>query len=301
MRFFVLPLVLCLKACQPSEPQTAVEQQGHQLFEPGEKPQKLAGGFLFTEGPARDSSGNVFFTDQPNNQIWVWTIQDSLQEFADSSGRANGLYFGPAGYLYACSDANNEIWRFDREGNSQVVLDHFEDKSFNGPNDLWINSEGGIYFTDPYYRRDYWTGIHPENPVKGVYYLAPGAKEAQLVASGFERPNGIVGSERDSLLYVSDIDLDSTFSFRILPDNTLTNRKALIPMESDGMTLDEKGNLYLTGNGVTVFDPSGNKLAHIPIPEKWTGNVCFGGKNNKTLFITASTGLYALPMKIKGL
>ena len=285
-------------SCQTN---TQVEDDKQSLYNEKEMPVKVAGEFVFTEGPASDKEGNVYFTDQPHNKIYVYTVDGVLKEFTDSSGRSNGLYFSPDGILYACADMDNELWKFNETGQAEVVLEGIDSIAFNGPNDLWINSEGGIYFTDPYYKRDYWEGEHPENPVKGVYYLAPGSESPVLVADGFKRPNGIVGNEKEGTLYVSDIDLDSTYQFEIRDNKLLGERRYFTDMTSDGMTLDESGNLYLTGKGVTIFSKEGKKLAHIPIDENWTGNVCFGGKDHKTLFITASTGLYTLQMNVKGL
>ena len=121
-----------------------------------------------------------------------------------------------------------------------------------------------------------------------------------MVMDGFKRPNGIVGTPHGKKLYVADIGDSKTYVFDIASDGSLSNRKLIAPMGSDGMTLDSKGNIYLTGKGVTIFDPSGKQVGHIPIAEPWTANVCFGGKDGKTLFVTASKSVYTVAMRVKG-
>ena len=120
------------------------------LISNGAKPEKLAGDFAFTEGPACDRDGNVFFTDQPNNKIMKWSTENKLTVFGDAFGRANGMYFDHKGNLITCSDEKNELWSITPEGKVTVLVKDFEGKKLNGPNDLWIAPNGGIYITDPF-------------------------------------------------------------------------------------------------------------------------------------------------------
>jgi gluconolactonase len=180
------------------------------------------------------------------------------------------------------------------------LLNGFNGHRFNGPNDLWIDKKGGIYFTDPYYQRDYWERKKPDMDAQKLYYLAGGTQEAVVADADFVRPNGIIGTPNGKWLYVADIGADKTYRYQINKDGSLSNRRLFVSQGSDGMTLDSKGNLYLTGRGVTVYDPSGTKIGNIPVPSDWVGNVCFGGKNMKTLFITASESVYTLQMRVKG-
>ncbi len=270
------------------------------LVAKGAKPVKVAADFKFTEGPAVDAKGNVFFTDQPNDRILKWTPGEGVSVFMEPSGRSNGLYFDKAGNLLACADEKNELWQIAPDKTVTVLVDGYEGKKLNGPNDLWVDPQGGIYFTDPFYKRPYWDRETQELDGQHVYYLSPDRKTLKKVMDGFVRPNGLVGTPDGRLLYIADIGAGKTYSFRIGPEGTLTDRKLFTEMGSDGMTLDAKGNVYLTGKGVTVFNPAGEKIAHIPIDEPWTANICFGGKNGKTLFITASTAVYTLAMKVKG-
>jgi gluconolactonase len=278
-------------------------QKEKDLIAKGAVIEKLADGFGFTEGPAVAPNGDIYFTDQPNDKILKWDVASKeLSVFCDKTGRANGLYFDNKGNLLSCSDMDNEIWEFNtNSGRHKVILTNFEGKKLNGPNDLWVHPNGGIYFTDPLYVRDYWTR-DPEIQQDGqhVYYISPDHKKIIRVDTDLEKPNGIIGNPDGKLLYVADIKAGKTYVYKIQSDGTLSDKKLFVPMGSDGMTMDESGNIYITGNGVTVFNPSGEKILHIPVDAKWTANICFGGKDMKTLFITASEYLYSLKMNVAG-
>jgi gluconolactonase len=270
-----------------------------QIIAPGATLKKLAGDFAFTEGPASDSEGNVFFTDQPNDRIAKWSVDGKLTTFMQPCGRANGLSFDQEGSLWACVDEKNELWRIDRTGKATVVLKDYKGKLFNGPNDLWLKPGGGLYFTDPYYKRSYWKR-GPKEMDECVYFLAPDNKTLTRVIDDLKQPNGVIGTSDGKLLYVADIGAGKTYRYRIEPDGALKEKKLFCELGSDGMTIDSEGNIYLTGKGVSVFDPAGKKIEQIDVPEKWTANVCFGGKDRKTLFITASKGIYGLQMAVRG-
>ena len=273
----------------------------HKMVARGAKIVKLADGFGFTEGPIADKEGNVYFTDQPNNQILIWTIKNELLTFTTNSGRANGLYFDNQGNLLSCSDMENELWSFSPDKTYKVLISSFNAKRLNGPNDLWIHPNGSIYFTDPLYVRPYWTR-NSESEQKGeyVYYLSPDYKALFPVSTDLVKPNGIIGTPDGKKLYIADIGDNNTYVYNIQPDGSLSNKKNFAPIGSDGMTIDCKGNIYVTGNGVTIFNSKGKKIDHIEVEANWTANVCFGGKDMKTLFITASENLYSIEMKVKG-
>jgi gluconolactonase len=276
-------------------------QKKSSIIASGAKVEKLADGFSFTEGPAVDKEGNVYFTDQPNNKILKWSVDRKLTTFHSDGGRANGLYFDQNGNLLSCSDMDNELWSIDMTGNPEILVADYNGKKLNGPNDLWVHPNGGIYFTDPLYKRPYWTR-DPEMQQDGehVYYLSPDRKKLTRVDEKLVKPNGIIGTPDGKKLYVADIGDKKTYVYDINADGTLANRKLFCELGSDGMTIDNKGNIYLTGRGVTVFNPKGEQIEHIPIEANWTANVCFGGKDMKTLYITASQYFYALKMKVKG-
>ncbi|TGE20536.1 SMP-30/gluconolactonase/LRE family protein [Hymenobacter aquaticus] len=286
-----------------TRPLPAAAQQAPSLIAKQAQPRLVAKQFTFTEGPAVDKAGNVFFTDQPNNKIWKYATDGKLTVFLDKAGRANGLYFDKMGRLLACADENNQLWAIGPDGKHTVVLDNAQGHRLNGPNDLWISpSTQGIYFTDPYYQRPYWTRQAPDPALGGqkVYFLARGSKEPVVVDAQLEQPNGIIGTPDGRQLYVADIKANKTYRYQIAADGTLTNRQLFVEQGSDGMTIDSQGNVYLTGKGVTIYSPAGKQLEHIAIPQDWTGNVCFGGKDRKTLFITASEAVYTLPMQVAG-
>ncbi len=278
--------------------QVSAKEQG--IIAPRAKVVRLADGFEFTEGPAVDAQGNVFFTDQPNNRIHKWLVDGKLSIFHDSPGRANGLYFDKKGNLIACADLNNELWLIDTKGKVTVLVKGYKGKKLNGPNDAWIDPKGGIYFTDPFYKRPYWNRGPMEQDGQHVYYLTPGYKNLIRVTDDLVQPNGIIGTPDGKLLYVADIGDKKTYVYKIKPDGTLSDRKLFCSMGSDGMTIDNEGNVYLTGRGVTVFNSGGERIEHIPIDAGWTANVCFGGKDRHTLFITAQKSLFSLRMRVKG-
>lgn len=257
--------------------------------------------FKFTEGATVNKDGDLFFTDQPNNKIWKYSINGDLTVFMEEAGRANGMYFDHEDNLITCADENNELWSINPKGEVSVLLSNYNGLRFNGPNDLWIDLKGGIYFTDPYYQRDYWKHNQAEIESENVYYLPKGSKEARIVEDVLLKPNGIVGTTDGKTLYVADIKANKTYKYAIEENGSLSNCQLFANLGSDGMALDERGNLYLTGKGVTVFNKEGVLLGNIPVPVPWVGNISFGGKNNNLLFITASHAIYTLEMKVKGM
>ena len=266
----------------------------------GAQPVLISDQFTFTEGPAVDKKGNIFFTDQPNDKIWKYGTDGMLSVFLDKTGRSNGLYFDKKGNLLACADENSELWSITPKKKITVIAKGYKGQRLNGPNDLWIAPNGGIYLTDPYYQRPYWTRKTPEITGNKLYYLPKGKRELQIADESFNTPNGIVGTPDGKYLYVADLGAVKTYRFTIQPDGSLNEKKLIAEQGSDGMTIDNKGNIYLTGNGVTVYDPAGKKIAYIPVPARWTGNVCFGGKERNKLLITASKSVFVLDMKVKG-
>jgi len=291
----LLRSALILLALGPS----ALAQTGNIIAE-GAKVEKLAGGFKFTEGPSVDKEGNVYFTDQPNDRILKWSVDGKLSTFMEPAGRSNGLCFDAQGHLWACADEKNELWRVDVATKKHTVMvKDYHGKLLNGPNDVWVRPDGGVYFSDPYYKRPYWKRGPAEQDQQAVYYLAPDSKTLSRVTSDLRVPNGLVGTADGKTLYITDIGDGKTFAYDINADGSLANKRLFCKLGADGMTLDEKGNVYFAGKGVTVFDKSGKQIEHIDIPEGWTANVCFGGRDMQTLFITASQGLYAIRMKVK--
>ncbi|SNR71056.1 gluconolactonase [Maribacter sedimenticola] len=287
-------ILLVVNFCSCTSQSTGIIAEGAELSQ-------IANTFSFTEGPAANEEGDVFFTDQPNDQILKWSAsKNTIEVFKKPSGRANGLYVDHKGNLLAAADEHNELWQIGMNGNIDTLITQFEGKKLNGPNDLWVDLKGGIYFTDPYYQRPYWDRTTPDIKEKRVYYVAPNRKDITIAAEGFVQPNGIIGTADGKTLYIADIGAKKTYSFTINDNGDLTNKTLFTEMGSDGMTIDHKGNVYLTGDGVTVFNKDGKQIAHIPVNEEWTANVTFGGKNQETLFITAKGAVYTLRMNVHG-
>jgi len=292
-------LLSVLVTCAADAQSSAAFRKG--IAAPGAKLTLLADSFKFTEGPATDKQGNVFFTDQPNNRILEWSVDGKLSTFMSDSGRSNGMYFDRSGNLYACADLHNQLWEIDPATKKVTVLvKDYEGKKLNGPNDVWVRPDGGIYITDPFYKRDYWTRGGMEQPGQYVYYLTPDHEKLTPVIQDMKQPNGIVGTPDGTRLYVADIGGNKTYSYSINQDGTLSDKKLFVDMGSDGMTIDDEGDLYLTGKGVTVFNANGEKIDYIPINKPWTGNIKFGGKDRNTLFITASDSLYSMRTRVHG-
>lgn len=291
----LLSISVLLLVTNCKTPQESIIAEGAELT-------LVSDSYKFTEGPAVDKNGNIFFTDQPNNRIVKWdAATNSVSDWMKPSGRSNGLYFDHDGNLLSCADEKNELWRIDQNKKVTVLVDNFEGKLLGGPNDLWVDPEGGIYFTDPQYDRPWWEPTTNRISERRVYYMTPNNSKPQIVAEGeYGQPNGIVGSPDGKTLYVADNGKKKTYAFTISSDGSLSDRILFADMGSDGMTLDNKGNVYLTGDGVTVFNTKGEQIQHIPVPESWTANVTFGGPNQDILFITAMDSIYTLAMNVNG-
>ena len=320
---FAAALLMVAAICCGAEKKSLVAE--------GAKVEKLTGDFKFTEGAASDAEGNVFFSDIPNNRILKWSLDGKLSTFRENSGGANGLFVDKKGNVVACEGAGRRLVSIDPKGSVTVLADKYQDKRFNSPNDLWIDPNGGIYFTDPRYgSRD---GMEQDG--EHVYYLSPDHKKLIRVINDMVRPNGIIGTADGKLLYVADHGGNKTFVYTInkrkterrdvvrgvqllkdIPllgalfsvrdfytinmDGTLSNKKLFASEGSDGMTIDNQGNVYLTTKVVAVYSSKGQMIETIDVPEG-PANLCFGGKNKQTLFITARTSLYAVRMRVKGI
>jgi len=266
------------------------------LIDPGVMAKQALGGFRLTEGVCVDPQGNVYFSDLETNRIHEWTRTGNLLVFREQSRKSNGLAVDKDGHIVACESApGGRLVSIDPNGSVAVLAETFNGKRFNSLNDLWIDPKGGIYFTDPRYggRADM------EQDGEHVYYLKPDRKTVIRVINDMVGPNGLIGTPEGDRLYVSDHRGKQTFVYNINFDGTLSNKKPFAPVGSDGMTLDRKGNVYLTTRSVGIYDPNGLKIDTIEVPET-PSNVCFAGRNRKTLLITAGTSLYSVRMNVKG-
>lgn len=273
----------------------------------------IADTFRFAEGPASDWKGNIYFTDIQTSRIYLLPIDGQLSIFREPSGRANGLKFERKGNsLLSCEGASRRVASTSPDGRTIILVDSFQGKKLNSPNDLWIDGKGGVYFTDPRYNSR-WIYVEKgissvefpdslfreEQDARALYYLPSDGQPLRRVAEGFLNPNGVVGTSDGKTLYVSDTEKKETYRFDILSDGSLANRIVFIPEYSDGLTLDEMNNLYLTNGGIQIYNPSGEWITTIELPLK-SSNLCFGGEDNKTLFITARQAVYSIRMKVTG-
>ncbi len=273
--------------------------QGEPFLVPeGAEVNKLFGGFRFVEGPAADRDGNVFFTDIPNNRIYKIGAEGALSVFREKSGGANGLMFDAENRLVACEGGLDyrRVTRTEADGSVTVLAERFEGKRLNSPNDLTIACDGGIYFTDPRYGDR--GGM--EQPVEGVYHIAPDGMITRVIGD-FVRPNGILLSIDNRILYVMDEGANEVYAYTVQADASVTAGRKLADVPApDGLTMDVQGNLYIAAQaGIVVLSPEGEQLATIPTPAR-PCNSTFAGKDSKTLYITAGNAIYTIRMNIRG-
>ena len=272
---------------QPSSPDQGVTAPDATLT-------PIADGFQFTEGPAVDQGGDVYFTDVATSRIYKWSQGRQPAVFRSDTGGANGLFVDAKRNLLACEGDRGRVVAIDPKGRPTVVADKYAGKRFNKPNDLWIDPKGGVYFSDPIYGRAEKTqdGEH-------VYYISPDRRQVLRVINDMTRPNGLIGTPDGKTLYVTDHGAGKTWRYSISADGRLTGKRLFADVGGDGMTIDAEGNVYLAERGVLVFDPEGKRIQTIDVPTRPT-NVCFAGRDGQTLFITARTAVYSIRMRVRG-
>jgi gluconolactonase len=272
----------------------------------GGEMKKVVPGCTFTEGPAWHPDGYLLFSDVPNNRIVRVTPDGAYNDWMTDSNGTNGIMCDQQGNVYACQGDARRMARLRATGDGEhgelvaVLASEYDGRPFNKPNDVALDSHGGLYFTDPNYRRE-----QPPQPVEGVYYLSTDGKTTRVV-DDLPRPNGVLVSEDGRHLYVANINLRQVVRYRIEgPGQISAGEPIFTAKESDGggpdgMSLDEHGNIYATYKSVIVLTPEGELIGRIEVPEK-PANCAFGGADNKTLYITAQKSLYALPMQVSGI
>lgn len=279
-----------------------------QLVPEGAVAEKVADGYKFTEGPALSPDGCIYFTDIPAELILRFDPKTGETTTAkEQSANANGLMFDDAGDLLVCRHAAREVSRISIQSDSKrfspAATQQYEGKQLNSPNDLDIDQAGNIYFTDPRYgNRD-----SMEMKIEGVYFQSIESDSASTMKplvrldADLVRPNGIVLSPDESILYVSDMPENYIYAYDIESPGKVTNKRVFARLNdgkgggSDGMCVDHQGRLYTTGqNKVWIFEPTGQLAATIPVG-KQTVNATFYA-DNKTLYITANHGLYRITL-----
>jgi gluconolactonase len=307
-----LPLALALGLLLPAS--GAADQE---IIPKGATPEKVAGGCKFTEGPAADADGNLFFTDSPRNLVLVLRPDGKLETWDKDSGDANGMRFDPKGRLVACCGEGGAraVVRYDKEGKKTVLADRYDGKRLTAPNDLCFDRQGRVYFTDPCY------GARPKDGQEkyAVYRIEasdgePVPNKVTRVIDDVDTPNGIALSPDGKTLYVADSAARKDgphllLAYDVREDGTCKRRAVLHDFKErrgiDGMVVDTDGNIYATAesgdrSGVYVFSPAGVQLGFLPTPETAT-NCTFGDKDMKTLYVTAGTSVYKVRLNAAGL
>jgi gluconolactonase len=277
--------------------------------------ERLGTGFTFTEGPLWNPDGFLLFSDMPGDVRRRWDADNGVTEVANPSNKGNGMTFDLDGRLVVCEHVTSSVVRMDPDGtgaNREVIASHYGDKELNAPNDVVVKSDGAIYFSDPTYGRMPGFGIEREQDLdfQGVYRIPPGGGDTQLLADDFGQPNGLCFSTDETLLYVNDTEKAHIRVFDVQPDGTIANSRVLadgIGTASlevgdlvDGMKLDERGNIWVTGpGGVCVFDAQGEHIGTVEVPEP-VGNVNWGGPDWNWLFIPATSSVYRIECKVSG-
>jgi gluconolactonase len=271
--------------------------------------ERLASGFLFTEGPlwhARERY--LLFSDMPGDHLRRWSERDGVTTFRRPCNQSNGLAWDAQGRLLACEHATSRLTRTEADGSITVLASHLDGKELNSPNDLAVRSDGSIYFSDPTYgRNEFYGRPRPvELDFRGVYRVEPESKRLAVLADDFGQPNGLCFSADERRLFVNDTDRQHIRVFDVMPDGRLANSRVWAETRGDGagapdgMKLDVEGNLYCCGpGGIHVFAPDARCLGVIRVPE-YTANFCWGDDDLRSLYITASTSLYRIRTQVAG-
>jgi gluconolactonase len=272
--------------------------------------EKLATGFLFTEGPVWHPTGKfLLFSDMPGDHLRRWSADRGIETFRKPCHMSNGLTYDRRGRLLTCEHASSQVTRTEADGRIVPIATHFAGKQLNSPNDIVCKRDGGIYFTDPPYGRAKFYGKErtQELDFQGVYRVGADPASPELLVDDFERPNGLCFTVDESRLYVNDTARKHIRVFDVAPNGTLRNGRVWAetkgdkPGAPDGMKLDAGGNVYCCGpGGIHVFTPDAALREVIEVPE-YTANFAWGDDDYRSLFITASTSLYRIRVTTPGL
>lgn len=278
------------------------------LISPSVELEQLATGFRFTEGPIWDRGKQcLYFSDIPANTMYRYSQQSGVQVYRQPSNFSNGLTLDRDNFLLACEHHTRRVARSTEDG-IEVLADSYQGKRLNSPNDVIVARDGSILFTDPPYGLLDGLGgpATQELSFQGVYRIQRGSREPTLLVDDFDAPNGLVLSLDEKRLYLGDSVQNHIRVFDVNEDWTVSgggifaNTHATEAGNTDGMKLDQHGNLFCTGaGGIWIFSPEGKKLGRIVMPEV-TANVNWGDEDSRSLYITASTSVYRLRCLTRG-
>jgi gluconolactonase len=302
-KFFCVVLFAMTLAANASDFEIRNETEWKKIIVPNAKLQKLAGEMGFTEGPVwvNKDGGFVVFSDIPNDELKKWSPKDGLSTFRKPSRNANGNTLDRHGELITCEHSGRRVSILEKNGVVKTVVDLFEGKKFNSPNDAVVKSDHTVWFTDP----DYGLGKNPkEQEGNFVFRFNPKDKSIAAVVRDFDKPNGLCFSPDEKKLYIADSGKPHHIRvFDVRNDGTLANGKVFCTIDKggpDGIRCDAKGRIWSSaGDGVHVFNSDGGLIGKFFVPET-PANLCFGGKHGNTLFITARKSLYSIPVMVKG-
>jgi gluconolactonase len=284
------------------------ESEVKQLMDPGAEPQPVVDGFEFLEGPVWHFGGrHLTFVDLAGDAMYRWSEAKGLRTLRRPSEHANGLAYDPQGVLLSCEHRTRRITRDSPDGPVPVV-ERYRGMRLNAPNDLVVSGDGSIVFTDPHYglQEGYGGPGEQEQPVKGVYRLAPDREEPELLVDDFEGPNGLALAPDERRLIVADSERGHLRTFDVAEGWRVSGGEVLVsfPAEGegvpDGLKFDLQGNLYATGpGGLWICASGGRILGHVPFPEI-AANLAWGEDDAATMYVTASTTLYRLATEATG-
>jgi gluconolactonase len=276
----------------------------NKLIAPDAKLTKLAGDMKFTEGPVwlAQDGGSLVFSDIPANELKQWTTKGGLKTFRQPSQNANGNTLDRAGKLVSCEHSSRRVSVQEKDGTVHTLVNRFDGKKLNSPNDAVVKSDGTVWFTDPPYGLP--KGETKEQDGNYVYRFDPKTQTTTLAAKEFDMPNGLCFSPDEKKLYVADSGKPHHIRvFVVQPDGALTGGAVFCQIDTggpDGIRCDAAGRIFSSaGDGIHIFGQDGKLIGKILVPEA-PANLCFGGANGQTLFITARTSLYAIPLLVKG-
>lgn len=280
------------------------EAEFTKVVAPGAKLEKLAGGMKFTEGPVwlAQQGGFLVFSDIPANELKRWSASDGLTTFRQPSQHANGNSVDRTGRLVTCEHSGRRVSVQEKDGTVRTLVDRFDGRRFNSPNDPVVKSDGTVWFTDPTYGLP--KGESKEQDGNYVFRFDPQTKTTTVVAREFDMPNGLCFSPDEKKLYVADSGKPRHLRvFDVQPDGTLRGGAVFGQIDTgvpDGIRCDAEGRIYSSaGDGIHIFTPDGKLIGKILVPET-PANLCFGGADGQTLFITARTSLYSIPLLARG-